>query len=110
MIKIIDEDESIKIEETLSFEHHLKPIYNDIREDIKYDMDENYYSEKDKKEIESFLNYELNHQDKIEILDNLIYEYEKQYDYENTSVFDEDIIKKVVKEWITDKYYIESLI
>ena len=107
MINVNDADESVEIKEVLSFKHHVQRIYDDIRDDLKYDFVENE-SVSNKKEIESFLKYELTHSDKIAILDKIVDAFESFYEFcDSASIFDEELIKNAVQEWITDNFDIE---
>lgn len=114
MIEFNDEHEQIEIKEVLSFENHVLPFLNDIRDDLEYEnchdnmdeLDENqkYAHEK----IDDFLNYQLSHEDKMEILHYIEDEYDRSCNYfDNVSIFDPDMIKECVMTWITDNFDIE---
>lgn len=114
MIEFNDEHEQIEITEVLSFENHILPFLNDIRDDLEYENchvnlselndEEKYALEK----IDDFLNHQLTHEDKMEILHYIEDQYKCCCNYfDNASIFDSDMIKKCVMTWITDNFDIE---
>lgn len=100
MIEFNDKLEQIEIKETLSFKHHVLPVFNDIRDDLKLEDEDD--------DIKKFLNYELTHDDKMEILHYIEDEYDRTSNYyDNKSIFDEEMIAESLMAWITDNFDIE---
>lgn len=100
MIEINREKGELVISETLSFDCHVKPIFDEIQDDFRYcDKVEEY---------KSFINYELTASDKAEILEMISDNYQRESEFYETSIFNNDLIITSVKEWITDNFDIED--
>ena len=92
MIEINENDLSIETKETLSFEHHVQPIFDDVIENVKSEI-EDFSDEHDEDELENmkkFLDHELTKENKIEILEKIKedYEYEVYRNDCEVSIFD----------------------
>lgn len=115
MFKIDEKEMTIKCEEILSFDNHVQPYIDNIKIDMRYDLkeDENVsdsdklFSDEDKENVKKFLDYELNNDDKKNILEKILedYEYESEYHGDsNVTIFDEDGILKAINNWIEEKF------
>lgn len=101
MIEFNEQKEELEIKEVLSFKHHVLPYFNEIKQDIE-GFDPLQENEKD------FLKYTLSHDDKMNILHYIEDEYERNSNYyDNASIFDPEMIKKCIKDWISDYFEIE---
>ena len=108
MVEINETTVSIEIKETLSFECNVQPIYDDIKSEVQDAYDNEYLIEDDIDAGESFINYELTVSNKLEILEFIKDEYEYQSfnpEYE-VSIFDKDVIRKAIIDWIEDEFEI----
>ena len=103
MVEVNEKDLSIGIKETLTFDNSVQKIYDDIHEGYEWRSDE--YEEES---INQFLGHELTNEDKIEILKNIRDEYDNDYDYNYTSIFDEDLIRKAIGNFIEDNFHLED--
>lgn len=111
MIEINEKELTIGIKETLSFEHHVQPIFDNVIENVKSEI-EDFSDEHDEDELENmkkFLIHELTNKDKLEILEKIKEDYEYEI-YRNdceVSIFDNDGIFKGIADWITDNFDFE---
>lgn len=110
MITINENQECVEISETLHFDGPVQNKYNEIleaqRDDLEIDKDELRPDVIAK--IEKFLNYTLTHEDKLEILENIVDKYEISMNYyENASIFDDDLIREGIEDWINENFDIE---
>lgn len=101
MTTVNEKDECIEIKEFLTFDGTVKPIYEEFldeaRDDDTYETDG----------IKKFKEYQLTHEDKVEILERLKEHYEDEADYfDDATIFDRDIIVGALESWITDTFYI----
>lgn len=110
MITINEDQECVEISEALHFNGPVQNKYNEILEYQRDDLEIN----KDElrpdviAEIKKLLNYSLTHEDKLEILEYIVDEYEQGSEYfESQSIFDDDLIQKGIENWITDNFNIE---
>lgn len=101
MTTVNEEDECIEIKEFLTFDGTVKPIYEEFldeaRDDDTYETDG----------IKKFKEYQLTHEDKIEILERLKEQYEDEAEYlyfDNATIFDRNIIVGALESWISDKF------
>ena len=115
MIEFNDKLEQIEIKECLSFEHHVLPIFNELKGEIEYQHeskvpeDLNDVEKYDYEKEEDFLTYKLSHEDKMEMLHYIEDEYERNSNYfDGASIFDEDSIRTCVWAWITDNFDVEA--
>ncbi|MBR4317092.1 MAG: hypothetical protein IKP65_09085 [Alphaproteobacteria bacterium] len=99
-IEVNREKGELVIKETMNFDYHVKPIFDEIQEDFR-DFNE-------AEENNEFSNYELTASDKADILELIAYNYDKESEMYEVSLFDEDLITNSVKEWITDNFDIEN--
>lgn len=105
MITINEETLAIEIHDTLSFEYYVQCVYNDIHDEILFNIDE-VENEETVKGMKKFLEHELTNEDKIAILNFIKDDYETELyraDYP-VSIFDEDGIRKGLKDWIFDEF------
>lgn len=110
MITINEDQECVEISEALHFNGPVQNRYNEIVEALQFDLDMN----KDELHLDSiedtkkFLNYTLTHEDKLKILEYIVDEYERGSEYfESQSIFDDDLIRKGIEDWINDNFDIE---
>ena len=95
MVTLNAKDFELEIKEFLTFDGDILNVYNDLK-DIFVDGDE------EESEIYNFLHHKITDDDKIEILTNLKNEYGDGYGYD--SIFDEELIKKILIDWINEKF------
>ena len=116
MYTINEKDLTIELNETLSFDAHVQPIFDDIREDVRADVEDTESIEapidlekvdEDLENKKQFLQHELTHGDKFSILGLILndYEYESCRADCEVSIFDEDGIRKGINDWIESKFY-----
>lgn len=110
MITINEDQECVEISEALPFNGPVQNKYNEIleyqRDDLEIDKDE--LRPDVIAEIKKFLNYSLTHEDKLKILEYIVDKYERSMNYyENASIFDDDLIREGIENWITDNFNIE---
>ena len=108
MIEINKNDLSIEIKETLTWNNYVERMYDDIRDDIEYDYENNKeeYDDDVLEGMKKFLDNELTNENKIEILEKIKEDYEdhtSRYEWE-TSIFDEDGITYSINHWIKDNF------
>ena len=110
MITINEDQECVEISEFLQFNGPVQNKYNEIVEALQFDLDMN----KDElhpdsiEDTKKFLNYTLTHEDKLKILEYIVDKYERSMNYyENASIFDDDLIREGIENWITDNFDIE---
>lgn len=117
MLRLDEKTNTIEIVEQLSFEHTVQPILTELIDELEYsyeELDENetytsYEGEEYSKQILglliTYLQNNMGPDDKNEILQLIMDEYENdfQYSYDNASIFDEDFIQKQLKLWIEEK-------
>ena len=108
MIEINKNDLSIEIKETLTWNNYVERMYDDIRDDIEYDYENNKEEHNDDvlEGMKKFLDNELTTENKIEILEKIKEDYEyktSRYDCE-VSIFDEDEITCSISNWIEDNF------
>jgi predicted RND superfamily exporter protein len=108
MVEINDVNFEIEIKEVFSFEYHALPKYDEIKNEVS-DMIEDIEDIEDENTLESineFLEHELTDADKLSILEFIKNDYEFEScnpEYE-VSIFDEDIIRKSIIDWIEDQF------
>ena len=110
MIEINETTVGIEIKETLSFEHNVQYIYDNIKDEIQYRYENNEINENDIDGVKEFLERELTTKDKVEILNFIKDDYEYEIynnEYEVVSIFDEQGIEKSVINWIEDEFEIQ---
>ena len=95
MITVNKQDFSIEVKEFLTFDSDVLKVYNDLKDIFVEGDDEDT-------EIYNFLHHQLTDEDKIEILNNLKNEYDDGYEYD--SIFDEELIRKILVDWINEKF------
>lgn len=109
MYKINENEMTIKCEESLSFDMDVQPKIDDLKMDIQDSIEENagYYFDDELQKMKDFLAYELTREDKLNILEKIMtdYDYERNYrgDY-NVTLFDEDGIMKAINDWTYEKF------
>lgn len=108
MIEINKNDLSIEIKEVLTWNNYVERMYNDIRDDIEYDYENNKekYNDDVLEGMKKFLDNELTKENKIEILEKIKEDYEynaSHYDWD-VSIFYEDGITKSINDWIKDNF------
>ena len=108
MIEINKNDLSIVIGSVLTWDNYVERMYDDIRDDIEYDYENNKeeYNDDVLEGMKKFLDNELTKENKIEILEKIKEDYEyntSRYDWE-VSIFDEDGITKSINDWIKDNF------
>lgn len=107
MLRIDDVNLELVVEEHLSFEYHVDPKYDDIKDDVQCSLDNGEIEDEDILEnVKEFLGYVLTTEDKLQILEFI----KDDYDYEScnpeyeVSIFEDDLIKKSINDWIEDKF------
>ena len=107
MTRVNRKDETIEITEILSFENVIKPIFERYVEclDDEYANKEN--AEEEMAQLLKRLKSEgLNHFERIDLLSRLLEEWERMDDgIQNISIFDHDLIEKVIEEWFEDQTF-----
>lgn len=97
MIEFIEDELTIKVTDTISWEHSVRWIYDRAMEDListaEYEEDEELIQKY--KELESD---KLSRKDKIEIMD-LIYE-EREF---RDAFYDDDRVEDIIWDWIREK-------
>jgi len=109
MIEVKFDEQEICISEVLSWEHHVLPRFEEMKENLK-DWFENEASPDDDsyEGVKEFLNTELTKEDINEILINIKEIYEPESSYEDyVSIFDERIIDKAIAYFI-EKFDIDD--
>ena len=101
MVEVNEKDLSLEIKETLSFQHCVQNVYDEAYSEFEYNK-EDY----DEEVVNKFLNYELTDEDKIEMLNNIKdeYEYNCCHDDGEVSIFDYNVIRKVVDTFIEEHF------
>lgn len=113
MLTIDKENIAIEIKEIFTFDNSAKTHFDDIVEELKSELEcseKNEISDYDEKyEFIDYIEKGLTKEDKLNILDFIKNRYETEvysFDY-NVSIFDEDIIKKGISDWIYDNFNFE---
>lgn len=101
MLRLNKEDFSIEVVESLSFEYHVLPILDVIREEVQGDIEE-HETDNDTESEKTFLQHELTDQDKLDILELIVEDYE--WNYCEHSIFDDAIIRSNICAWIEKKF------
>ena len=111
MISINEKELTVEIKETLSFEHSVQPMFEDIYDDIKgvFEDDKDNLDDDTIKSYQEFLNYKMTNEDKVDILKRIVddYEFELYRGDCEVSIFDEDGIRKAICDWINDNFDVE---
>ena len=106
MTRVNQKDETIEITETLSFEHVIKPVFERYVEclDDEYADKENAEEDEEMVRLLKRLKFEgLTHNERVDLLSRLLEEWEYMDDgIQNISIFDQDLIEKVIEEWFED--------
>ena len=107
MVVINDVNISIEVKEIFSFEHHAEPIFDEIKYEVSDILGNDEIDDEDTLEsVNEFLEHELTDADKLSILEFIKddYEYESCNPEYEVSIFDEDIIRKSIIDWIEDNF------
>ena len=105
MIEINENEMQIEVKQVLDWNYIEEFHYNSILDMLE--EDECYFDE--------VFNYELNEQDKKQILNYIVDEFHEQearasyYDNYNVSIFDEEVIRKGIVLWLEEKFEVEIL-
>ena len=102
MIKCNENEEEIEVSEILSFRYHVQPIYDSLIEFAKELLEEEEIEETDG--YKEFINYKLNHDDKMQILHNIEDIYCEDSEYYSVSLHDEKRIRQCLIYWIDDTF------
>ena len=109
MITVNKQDFSIEVKEFLTFDSDVLKVYNDLKDIFVEgdDEDTEIYNFLHHIELNKYIHYHKEHhqltdEDKIEILNNIKDEYDDGYEYD--SIFDDELIKKVLINWIDEKF------
>lgn len=101
MLRLNKEDFSVEVVEALSFEHHVLPIIEEIKEEVKDALAD---PENDTlANAHEFVEREISDEDKLDILRMIIEGYETEMDY-NFSIFNEDFIREQICYWIEGQF------
>ena len=107
-IEVNEKDFAVEVKETLSFKHHIQPVYDDFLKTTKDVLDgkTQYVASTDDVEgMNEFVNHILTDEDKVDILKSIADDYEHEsYQEGGISIFDEDLIYSSVKNWIEGKF------
>lgn len=105
MNTIDEENLEIQVSETLSFEHEVSPRLEGMKDDIEYAFGKGEY-EKSREDVQRFLQYTLTQEDRVKILQNIVENYEQAsiWNYYAVTIFDEDIIRRGINQWIEEKF------
>lgn len=112
MFYIDENDLTIRNDEKLSFEHDVQPYIDDLKEDIKNDV-EHYlkdiefgcFSDEDIKKMKKFLDYEFTFEDKKYILKKILKYFEYEQKIHGVICFDDlDCITTIMSHWIEQKF------
>ena len=106
MLVIHENDLSIEVSEQLNFDYHVFPIFLELQEEAQYDLEEAEKEEyhKDLNDLKRFAYYQLTKQDKLKILGFIMDNYEFESNDYNVSLFDEDLIRKSIQEWLEQNF------
>lgn len=117
MIDLDSKTATITVTECLCFDSVLLPVYNEIKEEVEHEVvtmehlkDSFTPSESEEFEgMQDFVEYELTLDDKNEMLQYVMDEYERASNYyESASLFDEKMIRECVLSWIQDTFGFEA--
>lgn len=126
MFKLNEDSLEIEITEILSFDNHIKPKLDEIADDLSQELDESDYDFSDDNEeqnqeefdsdedklrnikhfIDDYNNDNISHDEYKDLLETVYshWEYVTCDGFDNRSVFDEDIIKEGIYEWLENNY------
>ena len=106
MVEVNKDELTVEVKETLSFDYYaIKEAYSDAIDEVKCNLENDFYANnKEKSDAERFVNYELTHEDKVDILQKIADNYEENVEWGTESLFDEDTIKNCIREWICDNF------
>jgi hypothetical protein len=106
MVTINSETFEIEIKEIFSFDVNALPILNKIKEELKWELDNNSVYEDDIEDVKECISYELTSNDKIRILECIKNEYEFRIYRSDCeiSMFDPEIIEYGVSNWIEEQF------
>lgn len=111
MIEVNEKELKIVIGHSLDWDNEVEDQYNNIKDDIEYDYEENAeeFDEEELANRKKFLDYELTNEDKIAILnqikDDYIHEiYRNEYSSFEVNIHDEDGIQVSINRWIEDNF------
>lgn len=94
--------------ESLDWERDVQNCYDGIKSDIEYELEngDEDFGGGSREAIIKFLDYELTNDDKVEILENIMndYEYELRHADYNISIYDEDGIRHGINMWIYNNF------
>ena len=111
MVEVNEKNFTIEMSETLSFDNDVQDVYDEICDDIEYEVQYNAdnYSESTIENMKRFLDHQLTDNDKIEILNNIVenYEYESMRADCEVTIFDKDGIFNSIDKWIDDNFDFE---
>jgi len=117
MVELDHETATITITECLSFDSSVLPYYEEIKEEVEHEVvtmehlkDSFTPSESEEFEgMKDFIDHELTQDDKNEMLQYIMDEYERTSNYySSASLFDEKMIRECVLSWIQDTFGFEA--
>ena len=102
MLRLNEKDISIEITETLSFEHHVLPAINEIKEEFKYELEDpenaNWVP------AQEFVDCIIDDEDKLNILKRIMGDYEVNSSHYDFSIFDEKFLREEVCDWLEAEF------
>lgn len=106
MVTINSETFEMEIKEIFSFGVNALPILNEIKEELKWRIDNNCVCEDDIEGVKECISYELTSNDKTRILECIKNEYEFRTHHSDCeiSMFDPEIIEHGVSSWIEEQF------
>ena len=100
---------SVQYSEQISFDTNVKCLYDNYINEIKEELNNYDEDEVDAIKMKEIISYELTDEDKFgilkEIADDFEYERFNNGDY-NASIYDEDIIKSAIRNYLEIKFEI----
>jgi hypothetical protein len=106
MIVINNETAELEIKELFSFDVNAFPVFDEIKSDVEYKLENNEFDDDEIESVKYFLSHEISKDDKVSILNEIKFEYEYRYNRSDNeiSLFDVDVIKSAIKSWVESNF------
>ena len=100
MLRLNREDFSVEVIEALSFDYHVLPIINEIKDEVR----DTFIDPENDASVNAhkFVDHEISDEDKLDILQKIIEGYET--DAYIFSIFKEDFIRDQICYWIEGRF------
>ena len=117
MIELDPKTATVTVTECLSFDCHVLSDYEEIRSEVEHEvvtmehLKDSFTPEESEsfEGMQDFVDHKLTIDDKNEILQYIIDEYERTSNYfESASLFDEKLIHECILSWIQDTFGFEA--